>query len=144
MLSNKDQEALAYYFAGRAEVAAAFLFGSQASGRSNAASDVDIAILFHWESNREDLRLSELITDLIGILRRQDVDVAILNDASPVLLREVAVHGHVIYSENEEIVAEFGIWALQQYEDTRPLRRLQDELIEQRLARLRALDSGGK
>jgi len=109
---------------------------------ARVTSDVDIAILLHRDSKREDLRLSELITDIIGILGRQDVDVTLLNGASPVLLREVAVHGHVIYSENPEIVAEFGIRALQQYEDTRPLRRLQDESIERRLARLTGVNRG--
>ena len=51
-ISSEKIAKLQNYFAGRPEVAMAFVFGSFAKGRQTAESDVDIAVYF-WPSARE-------------------------------------------------------------------------------------------
>ncbi|MBI3328753.1 MAG: nucleotidyltransferase domain-containing protein, partial [Nitrospinae bacterium] len=69
----------------------AFLFGSQAAGRTHAESDVDVAVLLN-ESLTADERFAArltLIGELSRIFRTDNVDVVILNEAPPLLAYEV-------------------------------------------------------
>lgn len=52
MSDAKFQSVLAAYFANRGDIAFAFLFGSQASGRATKLSDVDLAVYFYPEKRR--------------------------------------------------------------------------------------------
>lgn len=125
MLTKEAREAVADYFAELADVDAAFLFGSQARGTAKSGSDVDVAVLLKHGAPKDVLRPVTYTNDLMDILNRSDVDVVILNRAPPVLVHRVARDGHVLYATSNTVVAEFGIRALQQLEDTRPLRDLQ-------------------
>lgn len=64
----------------------AYLFGSQADGRSRPDSDVDVAVLLQDDSDAVvDLELADYLS---GALRKP-VDVVVLNQASPILQHEV-------------------------------------------------------
>src|SRR3954469_18431794 len=79
----------------RPEVLEAYLFGSQARGDAQAHSDVDVAVFvdrgraqpgsFGYDA--------ALAADLMAALRRNDVDVVILNDAPPLLYHRVLRDG---------------------------------------------------
>ncbi len=63
------------------------LIGSQAEGKAWPLSDVDIAVLLEPQVPQErwtDIQI-ELTNDLIGLFHRDDIDVAILNRAKPLL-----------------------------------------------------------
>jgi predicted nucleotidyltransferase len=68
---------------GQHPVRLAVLFGSAASGRTHAASDVDIAIEFEDAVEDEKGELLALLTDLSIVLDRNDVDVALVSDLKP-------------------------------------------------------------
>ena len=70
-----------------AEVQAAFLFGSQASGRARTDSDIDVAVLIDVASTRVDARtrLRRVIEALAARVAADRLDVVILNDAPPAL-----------------------------------------------------------
>ncbi len=88
-------DALKRYFEDHPDlgIASAYLFGSQAEGRAHRESDVDVGVLLQWEryptrSDRFDMRIS-LGSDLISVLHHNEVDVVILNDAPPLLGRNI-------------------------------------------------------
>lgn len=131
MLSTETLDALATYFSGQAHVAAAFLYGSQSRGTAHGGSDVDVAVLLQRDEHVEPTRRLRLTNDLIDLLNRSDVDVVILNQASPVLLHRVARDGTVLFATDKSVVGEFIIRAMQQFVDTQPLRDLQDRQARQ-------------
>lgn len=96
MLTAGSLEALADYFGKQPHVDAAFLFGSQARGHVRAGSDVDIGVLMMRAAPREPLRAVRFTNDLMDLLGRSDVDVAILNDASPSWFTEL--HKKAVFS----------------------------------------------
>lgn len=89
MLEDTKIEALRKYFRGRSDIAFAFLFGSQAKGKANKLSDVDIAVYFYPEKRqpieyeREIFYPSENDTwlDLEKILKKE-VELLVLNRVS--------------------------------------------------------------
>lgn len=125
MLAADSRTALAEYFRAQPHVAAAFLFGSQARGTPDADSDIDIAILPKHDAPPDHLRSLRYANDLMNLLRRPDIDVVMLDRAPPLLLHRVARDGEVLCATSNTVVAEFVIRAMQQFEDTRPLRELQ-------------------
>lgn len=133
VLTPELKAAAAAYFGEQSHVAAAFLFGSQARGTVRPNSDVDVAVLMEHGYSDDAFLPVTFATDLMRILRRDDVDVVILNSAPPVLMHRVARDGEILFATSNTVVAEFVIYAVQQFEDTRPLRELQDMQTRQRL-----------
>ena len=119
-------------------VVLAYLFGSQAEGTAGPLSDVDIAVLLGPEVPRErwgDVQI-DLIGDLTSLFHRNDVDVVILNRATPLLAWEVVRYGQRIYEPDPGVRVDFETAAFRRYVDTKPLRKLQlqrlAEWIEER------------
>lgn len=82
-------------------VLAAYLFGSEAEGRSHRESDVDVAVLLDRDAvpsarDRFDYRV-RLGSDLVGALHRNRVDVVLLDDAPPLLARRIVTEGECVY-----------------------------------------------
>lgn len=133
------QERLEEVFASHG-VALAYLFGSQARGRPGPLSDVDIAVLLGPEVGRD--RWFQVKLDLIGALmelfRRNDIDVVVLNRATPVMAHEVARSGRILYEAKPGTRVAFEVSALRRYVDTKPLRRIQDQHLLDRAEEYRA------
>ncbi|MBI4602785.1 MAG: nucleotidyltransferase domain-containing protein [Planctomycetes bacterium] len=113
----------------------AYLFGSQVSGRLHSESDVDVAVLFD-ASLSPDARFDErlvLIGELCRILGTDHVDLAVLNEAPPLLAFEVLRNGKLLYSASEDDRVEFQVRTVREYEDTEPLRKLLAEAMEERV-----------
>lgn len=119
----------------RHDVVLAYLYGSQARGTPGPLSDVDIAVLFRAElSGQERLRqLLAVMGEFMDIFQREDVFVADLNDATPLLRFEVYREGRLLYCQDDAIRVKFLMEALRDYEDTRPLRALQRAYLLQRI-----------
>jgi predicted nucleotidyltransferase len=120
-------------------VVLAYLFGSQAEGKAGPRSDVDIAVLLGPHVAREQwfqVQL-DLMGALMSLFHRDDVDVAILNQATPVLAHEVVRSGQILYEARPGIRADFELATLRRYVDTEPLRRLQDRRLLERVEEYR-------
>jgi len=102
------RERLAGYFAARPDlgVASAYLFGSHAEGRAHRESDVDVAVLLSWErypTSRErfDFRVS-VGSELISVLKHNEVDLVILNDLPPLFARRILWEGLRVFLGDPE------------------------------------------
>lgn len=120
----------------RDAVAAAYLFGSQAAGTAGPLSDVDVAVWAQPEldaDGRMALRL-ELMDGAATALGTTEIDVVMLDDASP-LLRHRAWRGGRLLVDREPAVRVRGeARALVEYLDTAPLREELARGLEHRLA----------
>ncbi|HIE52555.1 MAG TPA: nucleotidyltransferase domain-containing protein [Armatimonadetes bacterium] len=89
-------------------VVLAYLFGSQAKGTAGPLSDVDIAVLLGPEVPLQEYtyRQAHLIADLVDLLNCNEVDVVVLNWASPLLKHNVLRYGQVLYDTGVRLAFE--------------------------------------
>lgn len=91
------------------KIAAVYLFGSVAANEAGPSSDIDIAVLLdgRYLDSSDDLRL-ELYADCCRVLKRNDVDVVVLNKAKNLfLLDEIIRNGIVLFEGNSELKEDF-------------------------------------
>jgi predicted nucleotidyltransferase len=102
------EETIADYFkANSAEITAVYIFGSQASGRSLAGSDVDIGVLF--DRNDADYirsRIEKFVVQLPRLLKK-DVHPLAINFAGEVLLKQIFAKGKCLLVTDLRKFAEF-------------------------------------
>jgi uncharacterized protein len=113
---------------------AAYLFGSLASGRTHPRSDVDIAVWLPGEPDARAIYRRKL--QLIEALERftdREVDVVILNSASPTLQFQVLRHGRRIYEGNRAARIDFEVYAGKIYADLKPMRDMFDRALIQEI-----------
>lgn len=112
------------------------LFGSQATGKTHANSDVDIALFSAAKSNLRP-RLLSLIgeaEDLFG----DPIDLVIIEeDTDPVLRLEVFQHGKPLYESRQGLFVEQHIMAIKIFDDTEPLRQWRRRVLAQRILDLK-------
>lgn len=130
MLNERAQIKLAALFK-QFPIDLAYLFGSEARGRTGPMSDVDVAVYFDPVTNRSErfdlaLKIAGEITD---ILKRNDVDVAPLNDASPLLAFNALKDGKIIYEKDRGRTIEIEGLLLLVYHDWQPLYERQTKQI---------------
>jgi len=115
-------------------VVLAYLFGSQAERKAGPLSDVDIAVLLRPQVTREQwfqMQL-DLTNELMNLFHRNEVDVVVLNEATPLLAYQVVRYGQLIYEARPGTRVDFEVAALRRYIDTEPLRHLQDRRLLER------------
>lgn len=90
-------ELRSFFEADHRGIVSAYLFGSRADQRPHAESDVDVAVLldrreFPSAAERFERRLG-LIGALGTVLRTNTIDLVVLNDAPPHLVRRIMLDG---------------------------------------------------
>lgn len=133
MLPEHDKRSLSERFGAQPDVVAAFLFGSVARADEGPSSDVDIAVLLDEPVPGGLLRAATLAAEAMEVLGRGDVDVVVLNGATPLLRHRVARDGVVLFARSNTDVAEFVIRALHEFVDTKPLRDLQRQQLKRKI-----------
>lgn len=124
----------------RREVAAAYVFGSVATGRTRKESDVDVAILLARPlpaSRALSYRL-KLMADLGSALHRPDVDLVLLNDASPLLAHRVLSKGRLVFERSRSARVRFQVRTASRYADVIPMYETQIRYLK------RQARSGGR
>lgn len=113
------------YFKEKKEVDLAYIFGSTVSGKTNALSDIDIAILIDKKQIKETLYpygyKAHIIADLMKLLKTNRVDLVILNEAPLLLKHRVLYTGKLIYSKNESLRIQFQVECIDRYNDFKHL-----------------------
>jgi len=107
----------------RPEIQAAYVFGSVASGRARADSDVDVAVLIDRRvpPGRILKYRLKLMADLGTALHRSDVDVVILNEASPLLAHRVLSQGTLVFERSAPARVRFQTKTASLYLDLIPI-----------------------
>jgi len=90
-----------------------FLFGSNVKDKVTAKSDLDIGVYLTNPLPPE--KIWEFQCSLMDIYKRSDVDLIILNDASPLLLFSLLLNNKVIYMKDEHLLYDFFSWARKRY-----------------------------
>jgi predicted nucleotidyltransferase len=113
--------ALTEYLAVQPDLIAVYLFGSRATGRARAESDVDVAVLLDEEDSvvrfERRLRVANEVEDIVG----RPVDLIVLNDAPPILQHQVLKHGRLLYERDRRARVAFEVRAGQIYADLKPM-----------------------
>lgn len=112
-------------------VLAAIVFGSVASGRLHAESDLDLALLFDDANVPDGFAVLDLRATLEQYARR-DVDVVVLNGASPILAFQAVKHGQRISVRDEQAYQRFVVRLISEYADFKRVRRPIEEAVLKR------------
>jgi len=120
------ERAVASLLESKHDVQAGYIFGPVAAGRARTDSDVDIAVLVSADAIRRDAfgyRL-RLMTELISVLQRNDVDLIVLNQAPPLLAHRVLSKGKLIFERSPSARVAFQVRTVNRYLDSQPMRNL--------------------
>ena len=91
-----------------------FIFGSYAAGKQNKGSDIDVAVYFNDPPYGLDLfGLINTLSDLCGA----DIDLIILNRASPFLRHQVMKYGVALAIKDRHIYRQFREGVISGYDE---------------------------
>lgn len=123
VISDDRMAAMAGYLSTVPEVVLGFLFGSYARGQGRPDSDVDCAVLLADDvppGAAFDLRLG-VMDGLARAIGRDDVDVAILNEAPLALAYRVLRDGKLLFCRDHAAYVQYRVKTLNLYFDFAPL-----------------------
>lgn len=110
----------------RPEILCAYLFGSAAQEKAmHPESDIDLALLVSPAVPQEkywDYR-SDLAMDL-GEKMPRELDLILLNDASPFLKYQILATGKLIYDASRKARQNFVVSSLMEYYDFLPIKEI--------------------
>jgi hypothetical protein len=111
-------------------ILAAYLFGSQAKGKSNKYSDIDIAVLFDHTVKEGYMDKQIKIMNNLSRVLNKEIDVIVLNKASLFLRYHVLKEGIKIYERCDRNEHNFEAQAIIQYLDFLPIKnRIENGLL---------------
>ena len=117
-----------------ADVRAAFVFGSRATGRARPDSDIDIAVLLAKAPRSEERKNVSwsLLTALGSELRSDRVDLVLLNEAPPKLAFHVLKHGLLAFARDPVELHRFRVRTYSLHADYEPVERFFREATKRR------------
>lgn len=113
-VDEKLIEALTEHLKAHPAIEFAILFGSQAQGKAKSESDLDIAIYLNRALSLEEyLTLNLQLEEISG----REVDLIILNEASPLLKHQVMKNRKVLFIRNFDLYADFREKTIDEYQE---------------------------
>lgn len=92
------------------ELVFVYLFGSLATGSGGNMSDVDLAVYVKQQGSFTFLRKLQFHGDCCRVLRRNDVDVVVLNlTRNLLLLEQIIRNGVIILNRDQTILDDFSL-----------------------------------
>ena len=105
-------------------------FGSSVSGRLHRASDRDLGVLFR--EPRTFRALAELGHELQRAFPDREVDVAVLNRADPLFLKQVMERCRLVHGDPRRLTA-LRLYAFKRYQDHRRYLALEKVYVDRAL-----------
>ncbi len=102
-------------------------FGSAVTGRVHAGSDLDLGVFLERVPRTATERI-ELTGDLQELAAGTDVDVAIINRADPLFLKQIMQRCELIYGDRRTL-AELKMLAFRRYQDHRPYLEMESRYV---------------
>jgi uncharacterized protein len=135
MKDNTKEVELKNYFASQGDIEFALLFGSTASGRVSAISDIDVGVYFRDRKDKLEIgeRQIEITCKIIQLYHINRVDVVVLNLANPFLRFQVVRYGRLLFAKDEKVFYRFKADSLGRYQDIKPMYDLYDAVAENSL-----------
>lgn len=124
------EEKLIGYVDEQEEVLIAYLFGSQTTGLTHRESDVDVALLFRFNNVPTTDHLLQMQDDLTSLLKKE-VDIVVLNDASPIIRMQVLRKGKKLFERDRQAFTRFFVRTVNEYDDLKKVR----SVIEKKISR---------
>jgi predicted nucleotidyltransferase len=103
-----------------------FHFGSSLTGPIIASRDVDLGVLFAEEV--DPFYLASMKEEL-SLLLKKEVDVVVLNGASPIIRMQVLKKGRLLFARDMKAYHTFYAETVSQYDDIKQIRRYGEESI---------------
>lgn len=101
------------------------LFGSQVSGKTHKESDFDFA--FATEIYKSPRETAEMLFDFTRELRiGNNIELVNLKNASPFLLKQVAMNSILIYEQGPHLYNLFKIYAIKRHMEERKFLKLKE------------------
>jgi uncharacterized protein len=125
---NTKKAILSNYLTRQPDVAVAFLFGSEASGRSLPGSDMDLALLFYPEKEPSAEQLPDIQDELTALLKKE-VDLVVLNRANPIICMQVLKKGEKIFQRDNRLYSDFFVRTINEYDDLKRVRSVIEKNI---------------
>ena len=111
------------------EILLCYLYGSYISDRKTRYSDIDIGIFLDKAFKKSYLYQVELSLEIEKEFNNKvEIDLSILNEATPRFLYNVIKSGRNIYKKEEKIQHEFEIRILYSYLDVKPMLDMHDKI----------------
>ena len=111
------------------------LFGSQASGRKNHLSDIDLA--FYRLRPLSDEEETGLYSSLMAFYKRNDIDLINISQAHSALLRyQIFMTGNPLYESRRGLFGHMRWQAYFDFEDFKRFYSQKNDLLDKKLAAL--------
>ena len=107
-------------------------FGSTVSGQVHPRSDVDLAILLERPSLSFQ-EYADLLHDLQSLFPDREVDLVLINQADPLLLKRITDSCHLLHGPVRRL-QELRIYAFKRYQDHRKYFELERDFVRRALA----------
>lgn len=122
---------LGKFFKKNGEIRLMFLFGSIVTKKITKKSDIDIGILF--DKYLDIYKLNDMKVELDSLLKRE-VDIVVLNSASPILKMQVLKTGVLISGKDKKVYNQFYVNTIGQYDDIKRVRKIcEDNILNGRI-----------
>ncbi len=115
-------------------IVSAILFGSQATGKADSESDIDIALLYKPTAIPNGLDLLQFKQELSDMMH-QEVDIVLLNNASPIIAMQAVKNGIPLFIRDPKAQGNYEVALITDYADLKKLREpFEKEILKRKIA----------
>lgn len=119
------------FFEKKKGISLVFLFGSVVSRQMTNHSDIDVGMLFDRIPDFHEI--NNVKEDLSSLLNR-DIDIVVLNEASPIIKMQVLKNGLLIFRKDKNSFSNFYGDTVKQYDDLKIVRKkCEDNILKGRI-----------